>query len=182
MRPPPAECRAGDAERRRRSGEVAWRGSMEIKTPLGDDVLLFYQHGRAAKRSAACSSTSSTLLSSKSRHQARGPARQERHRQAANCRTAGPRSSTAIVTRFGLAGGHRPLLPLPAHRSAVAVVADAHRRLPHLPEHDGAGHRQGDLRRVRAVANVRRRVDRRTTGRGSTACSTARPTSTSSAA
>ena len=62
----------------------------------------------------------------------------------------------------------------------MAVVSDAHRRLPHLPGQDGPRDRRGGVRRS-SDGRLQVRADRVVPRSGTTACSTARPTSTSSA-
>ena len=62
-----------------------------------------------------------------------------------------PDDSDALLQRLRhalLAGRHaRPLPPLLRDGATLAVVPDAHGRLPHLPGHDRPGHRQGGVRR-----------------------------------
>ena len=74
----------------------------------------------------------------------------------------------------------RPALHLPADAASLAVVPVAHGRLPDLPGHDGSeDRRRGVLRRADQGGRRSPLGCRASTSAGSTACSTARPTSTS---
>ena len=130
---------------------------MEIVTPLGEDVLLF--HGMSAREEMSrLFEYQLDLLSDEGRHQPRRHPRQERHDQA---RAA--RRPDAVLQRLRhplRAGRHaRPLSSLRRHRPSLALVPDAHRRLPDLPGDDGSGHPQGGLRGS-SVGRLQARADR----------------------
>ena len=154
--------------------------SMEIETPLGERRAAVSPHARArgveplervrpgaAQRSAARSSTSTTSWARTSR-----------------CRVTLQDDSTAAFQRIrdAVLGGRSPraLSALHRHGVAVGVVSDAHERLSHLPGEDGPRDSRRGVRRS-SDGGLQVRADRDRTRSGTTACSIARPTSTSSA-
>ena len=152
---------------------------MEIVTPLGEDVLLF--HGMSAREEMSRPfEYKLDLLSGK--HDIK---LDDILGKNVDITLGLPddkrRYFNGYVTRFSAGRDVRPLLPLHRDRPPVALVPDAHRRLPDLSGHEGSGHHQGGVLRSR-VRRLQARADRGRTASGPTACSTGRPTSTSSAA
>ena len=152
---------------------------MEIATPLGEDVLLF--HGMHAREELGrLSEYQLDLLSPKDDINL-----DDILGKNVTVKLALPDDSDALLQRLRdalLAGRDRSAAITATTRvvQPVALVPDAHGRLPHLPGDDRAGHRQEGVRRSRD-GRFQVRADRQRTGSGPTACSTARPTSTSSA-
>ncbi len=68
---------------------------------------------------------------------------------------------------------------LPRRGRPLALVPHADQRLPHLPEQVGPGHHPADLQGP-GLQRLQSRSSPASTRRATTACSTARPTSTSS--
>ncbi len=112
------------------------------------------------------------------RPQARRPAR-----QAGDGDGAAAQRRQAPLQRLRLAlqrrRAPRPLLRLPGDGESLALVPDAHVRLPDLPGPDGPGDRQEGVRGPRH-RQVRVQDSSAPTASGCTACSTARATTTSS--
>ena len=113
------------------------------------------------------------------RHRLRRRARPAlRHHVRGARRARAPSPRRARPRRMG---GHAPRPPyLQDDAAAVAVAARQDFGLPHLPRQDRHRHRQGDLRRPR-LFRLPRRDDGRLSDACPTPCSTARPTSPSSA-
>ena len=117
---------------------------MEITTPLGDDLLFHGMHAR--EEMGRLSEYQLDLLSPK--HDIN---LDEILGKNVTVKLALPDDSTryfnGFVTRFSAGREVRPLSPLRRRGPPVALVSDAHDRLPHLPGHDRAGHHQEGVRR-----------------------------------
>ena len=120
---------------------------MEIATPLGEDVLLFHgmQRARGAEpaervSSSTCSArrTTSTSTTSSARTS----------RSSWRCPTTARATSTATSRASRRAACYGRYHRYVADGAAVALVPDAHGRLPHLPGDDGPGHRQEGVRAI----------------------------------
>ena len=126
-------------------GSVTMARAMEITTPLGEDVLLF--HGMHAREELSrLFDYQLDLLSLKNDINL-----DKILGKNVTVTVALPDDSSrhfnGFVTRFSAGGLFGRYLPLHRDRAPVAVVPDAHHRLPHLPGDDRSGHHQGGVRR-----------------------------------
>ena len=120
---------------------------MEIATPLGDDVLLF--HGMHAREE----------MSRLFEYQLDLLSREDDIKlddilgKNVTIKLALPDDRTryfnGYVTRFSQGGDATAAITATRDRAPVALVPDAHGRLPDLPGDDGPGHHQGGVRRSR---------------------------------
>ena len=154
-----------------------------LNTPLGpaSEETLMFESLSASEELGRLFSMDITALSTKATHDPLEMLGKEVS-VALELQDGSQRHLHGHVSSFGLAGRVVGLFPVPHDGAAVVDVPGAPGQQPHLSGKRRQGHPGGHLQRVSGHPRSFASSCRRPTRCGSTACSTARPTSTSSAA
>ena len=119
--------------------------TFELITPLGPDVLLFHRM-RAQEELSRIGEFELDLLSKRGDVNLDGILGKN---VTVKLELPEDKSATSTASSRALRrSACTAATTLPRDRAALALVPDPHGRLPHLPGHDRAGHRQEGLRRI----------------------------------